>query len=279
MFEQANEQYHADTSRISNSGLKEIARSPRHYYESYLDPNRLQREKTEALIIGDAVDAAILEPEKFARDYVVEPRVNKRTKAGRRAVEEYQAELGPRKTMLTRAQHKEVIRTRDAVLGNRTARLLLRDGITQHVVHWEDPMTGAACRLKFDWLRNDGILVDLKTAVDASPEGFSRAAWKYRYYVQAPFYTDGLLYGESMHIEEFIFIVVEKQDLKKGQLPSPEKVGIYHVGAEEMNIGRQRYQNDLEVYQFCLENNTWPGYGVKIQPLHLPGWAYKQRML
>jgi len=39
-----NEQYHADTSAISASGLKLFARSPAHYYAAYLDPQRPERQ-------------------------------------------------------------------------------------------------------------------------------------------------------------------------------------------------------------------------------------------
>lgn len=276
MFKQTNEEYHADRTRISNSGLKEIAKSPRHYWEKYLDPKRPPEKKTDALIIGSAVDAAVLEPEEFREDYIVEPRVNKRTNHGKQAIKDYQERMGADKIMLTPAQYDEVLRTRDAVMNNPTARMLLGDGTTQHVVHWDDPLTGAPCRLKYDWLRNDNILIDLKTSKDASPESFARDAWKYRYYVQAPFYVDGFWYGEGINIDAFIFIVVEKQDPKKGLYPAPEKVGIYHVGDEEMKIGRQQYQDDLDTYQRCREAGSWPGYGTKIQPLQLPGWAYKR---
>ena len=38
-----NEDYHADTSAISASGLKLFMRSPAHYYAAYLGPNRADR--------------------------------------------------------------------------------------------------------------------------------------------------------------------------------------------------------------------------------------------
>lgn len=226
--------------------------------------------------MGSAVDAAVLEPDTFRDKFVVEPRVNKRTNAGKEALEEFEEGLAPDVTILTPAEYEEAIRTRDAVLNNTTARMLLSEGRTQDVVHWNDPLTDAPCRMKYDWLRPDNVLIDLKTAEDASPDGFARAAFKYRYYVQDPFYTDGLWHGEDIRIDEFIFIVVEKQNLKEGRYPSPEKVGIYHFGAEERQLGRERYQKDLRVYQRCRTENQWPGYGSNIQPLRLPGWAYKK---
>jgi len=49
-----NEQYHADTSAISASGLKLFARSPAHYYAAYLDPQRPERQPTAAMKLGTA---------------------------------------------------------------------------------------------------------------------------------------------------------------------------------------------------------------------------------
>ena len=78
-----NEQYHADTSAISASGLKLFMRSPAHYYAAYLDPNRVERQPTPAMRLGTATHCAILEPTRFNAEYAVIPEsIDRRTKEG-----------------------------------------------------------------------------------------------------------------------------------------------------------------------------------------------------
>ena len=55
-----NEDYHADTSAISASGLKLFMRSPAHYYATYLDQNRIERKSSAAMKLGTATHCAIV---------------------------------------------------------------------------------------------------------------------------------------------------------------------------------------------------------------------------
>ena len=77
-----NEDYHADTSAISASGLKLFMRSPAHYYATYLDPNRIERSPTPAMRVGTATHCAILEPERFSAEYIALPEGLDRRKEG-----------------------------------------------------------------------------------------------------------------------------------------------------------------------------------------------------
>ena len=67
-----NAEYHASEG-ISASGLKLIGRSPLHYWAAYLDPKREPRVETPALKLGTAIHTAVLEPMRFADEYVVVP--------------------------------------------------------------------------------------------------------------------------------------------------------------------------------------------------------------
>ena len=66
--------YHKDTTHISKSGLDLIHQAPAKYYERYIDPSPLMKEKREkALIIGSAFHSLVLEPEKFENEFFVMP--------------------------------------------------------------------------------------------------------------------------------------------------------------------------------------------------------------
>jgi hypothetical protein len=56
---------------VSNSALKEFARTPLHY-KAWVD-GAVEDVETPALAFGRAYHCAVLEPEKFLRTYVVEP--------------------------------------------------------------------------------------------------------------------------------------------------------------------------------------------------------------
>src|SRR5512143_2033910 len=98
---------------------------------------------------------------------------------------------------------------RDAVHGHPTARALLSDGAAEQSAWWLDPETGLLCKCRPDWSR-PGLLLDLKTASDASPAGFFRALERYRYHVQAAYALDGWPQAGGGAVDQFLFVVVEK---------------------------------------------------------------------
>jgi hypothetical protein len=99
--ELSNEEYHADTSAISKSGLDLVHRSPAHYYAAKLDPDRpAEKKDTPALRFGRAFHTLVLEPDLFFQEYAVLPeKVDRRTKAGKEAWAEFEAELGGREAL------------------------------------------------------------------------------------------------------------------------------------------------------------------------------------
>lgn len=273
-----NEQYHSDTSRISKSGLDLIRRSPAHYYAHYLAPERQARKESPALHIGSATHCAILEPEKFDAQYYCmdDARIvaeiggkNPRATSKYKEWANMQAMLNEGRTALALAEYDAIQRMKEAVHAHPSARLLLQTGIAESTVLFEEPFTGAPCKCRPDWLDEaNSLVVDLKTTDDASPEGFGKPAYKYRYHVQAPFYFDGLLASNSDFMPQgFVFIAVEKAP--------PYNVGVYYAPREVMELGREQYLQDLEVYMSCRASGIWHGYSGELVPLRLPGWAFR----
>lgn len=170
---------------------------------------------------------------------------------------------------------------RDAVMAHQAAGALLTGapGKAEQSVYWIDAETGLLCRCRPDFWRQDGIVVDVKTCEDASPEGFAKAVANWRYHVQHPFYTDGinamreqLLAKETppadipAPVRAFVFLAVEKKP--------PYAVGVYVLEHEAVELGHLEYRRDLATLKQCIDSDTWPGYGDAIQPLQLPRWAF-----
>lgn len=263
----ANKMYHEDTSRISKSGLDLIAKCPAYYYEKYLSPTRQPEKQTDALIVGSAFHIITLEPDLFPHHFVIEPKF---TGTGSVAKRDAFKEEHKGKDLIDMETYNIVRRMRDAVIAHPIANELLKSGIAEQRIDWTDPMTGAPCKAKPDWLNHMRLIVDLKSTEDASDDGFGKSAFKYRYHVQAPFYVDGAR-ENNIAVDGFVFIAVEKKP--------PHLVNVFFADAETMALGRQTYQRDLQTYVDCVRANNWPGYEAQIKPLTLPAWAYKNSNL
>lgn len=272
MKEMTNEAYHADKLRIGKSGLDLIHKSPAHYYAHYLDPNRVWQEQTAALAFGSALHVAVFEPQDFTKRFVIAPEINRRTDKGKEQYADFLA-MNKGKTIIDAETHLHVQKMRERVYEHPSAAVLLESGIAEKVFHWNwegndddgNPIM-VHCKIKPDWLAHNGFVVDLKSTEDASPLGFGKSVWNYRYHVQGAFYDDGMAYcNDGEFPRGFIFIAVEKKP--------PYAVALYYLTKEHLEIGRREYQADLRVYHRCLLTNEWPAYGDGINPVQLPSWA------
>ncbi len=145
---------------------------------------------------------------------------------------------------------------------------LFKYGQAEQSIFWTDSNTGVKCKGRIDWLGEiknieyNPFIVDLKSTTDASPEGFQRSITKYRYYVQAAMYLDGLQTITGLHQETFVFAAWEKH--------SPYASALYYATPEMIEAGRLEYKRLLKIYAKCLESDTWPGYSQEILPISMP---------
>lgn len=270
-----NEAYHADIKRIGKSGLDLVHQSPAHYYARYLDPNREWEEQTPELLLGSLIHTAILEPEKLTLDYVVAPKVDRRTKVGKDEWDVF-LQMNKGKDFVTQDQWDIAQRIRDAVYKHPVARELLEmPGEVEQVLNWSIPVTlqngkplMVPCKAKPDKRLQANIILDVKSTKDAKPEHFARSVVNYRYDVQAAWYRDGHNYSLGADIDAFVFIAVEKEP--------PFGVSVVYVPEQIFELGRKKYQRDLAVYAEALNSNQWPCYPLEAVELQLPEWAYKQ---
>ena len=251
----SNEEYHADPA-ISASQLKEIARSPFHYWKRFVDPDRSPSEPTAAMRLGSLVHCAVLEPKELLQRYAVGP--DKRTKAGKEQAERMLADgIEP----VSASDFEQALSMAAAVHSHPTAGLLLgMGGQAEQSFWWDDVATGLRCKCRPDWFDGE-LIVDLKTCVDASPAGFGKSVANFGYQIQASHYLAGTL------ATRFIFIAVEKV--------YPFAVGVYELDQEALIHGSIACHNALQRIQDCRAIGEWPGYTDGIQTLRLPGWALK----
>jgi len=255
-----NEQYHADTSRISKSGLDLINQAPAKYYHRYLDPNAKPRKSTKTFDFGSSMHSIINEREKFDQEFIVSPNF---TGEGSKFKREMFAAANKDKTVISAEMFDHITGMRKSVFNHPIASKLLSHGVAEQTFTWIDPETGAPCKCRPDWWNDDKrYIIDLKSTPDARQNPFMRSAFKYRYHVQAPFYFDGLE-ANGMKPKRFVFIAVEKEP--------PYLVNVFFYPETEMEFGRQIYRENLETYMECKRTGIWNGYTNEIKPLEIPG--------
>lgn len=251
-------EYHKDTEKISKSGLDLIHKSPLHYWEKYLNPMHIEK-TTPALILGSAVHCAVLEPQEFGKRYAVAPTADKRTKEGKEIHANFEASV---QGMQIISKDDSIVceRIMEAVQRHSEASLLLsKINKVEQVLEFED------MKCKPDGICESlHLLIDLKTTEDASPTAFGRSALKYRYDVQAAFYSDIYEAVYKHRPEGFIFIAVEKTP--------PYAVAVYVIEDADIEIGRQKYKADLEIWRECKLKNEWKGF-AGLNTLKLPNYG------
>lgn len=248
-----NDIYHAHPA-ISKSGLDLIHRSPAHYQYS------AKREGTRAMEIGTAIHCAILEPERFANEYVL-----LRDVKDRRASEYKKAkEVHGGEYVLTGKEADNVAGMQESV----RSQYALPSGRCEVSLFAVCERTGEQVKARFDLLTDDGHAVDLKKTQDSSRDAFSKSIYNYRYHVQEAFYRYVYALVAGRKLESFTFLAVE-------ELP-PHIAMPYTVGEESRDIGHNEMLDDLDRYADCVKVNDWPGYERTDEPLELPGWVLAQ---
>lgn len=139
-----------------------------------------------------------------------------------------------------------------------------RGGVAEVSIYWRDPKTGILLRCRVDWTRNDLLPVDLKTADDASLEGFLRHVANYRYDVSQAMYLDGFKVATGHKPPAMPFVVVENKP--------PYAVAVYTCGPNFRMTGFAQYRADVQGYAECLDSGIWPGYPESVQSIDAPGW-------
>lgn len=133
-------------------------------------------------------------------------------------------------------------------------------------LRWTDERTGVRCKARADLVCNElGFGGDLKSTVDASPDGFARAVHRYLYHQQHVHYTDGAqASGEPW--QNFLFFAIEKE--------KPYVPGVYFIPAMAEERGRFLRDRALDRLKGALETGNWSGYTDTITELILPAYAY-----
>jgi hypothetical protein len=244
---------------VSRGFLVDILQSPAHALHRKQAPEKT----TEAQVFGQALHTKVLEPELFDQQYLV-TKLDRRTSEGKAA----QADAIARKlTIINPSDMLSIDAINSEIKSHKGAMKLLQNGAAEQTVIVE--LDGVLCKIRMDYVRKEGIIIDLKSTLDASPDAFLKTIINYNYHVQAAFYLDVL--AETEHPStHFAFIAVEKE--------APFAVGAYTLDESFIELGRAKYKRALAIYKDCVANNYFPAYSQELIELTPPVWAVKQEL-
>lgn len=256
--------YHA-IDALGASGLRKLARSPRHFFAAHLDPNRPANEPTPAMRAGTLAHCAVLEPEALALRYVVKPPGHDgRTKEGKAWLQS----VAPGFEIVTADEWTTAQRQADAVRALPEIGPLFSNGRAEVSAFWVDEATGELCKCRPDWEAPAGegvVLLDVKTTQDASPAGFPRSIANFRYDLQAAWYSDGYEKASGRMVLGFVFTAVEAD--------YPHAAAAYMLDDVTLDKARAENRRLLDLYAACKTSGVWPGYPTDVQIVQLPAWA------
>ncbi len=264
-------QYHS-ADAVGHSKLevfRDSDRGPARFHGQYIAKTIPPRESTDAMDMGNALDALVLEkktifaelPSTYVDDKGAEKKFTMASNACKAMVAAIEAQsLIP----LKRDEVFLVNRMRDAVFANQTAAHLLRDGEAQ--VTMRHRLGQFVVQVRPDWWQPDGCtlthnepyMCDLKSAEDFDQFlsnrrafGYDRQAALYREVSRLVLSTVTGTPIVEIAAPEFFFIVVFKTP--------PVQAVVFRPGAEDMRAATDESTDDLIRLKRCFEKNEWPG--------------------
>lgn len=262
---------------VNFSFLKGYRRTPAHAMFS-------RRQETDSMLFGTAVHTALLEPDRFATDFVIMPDLAsglcddkgspyerpRSTKKYANLVEQFETQHAG-KVVVEAADHERCKGICARIEENSTAReLLAATGDNEVAVVWVDPVTGLACkglldRLVYRW-RGLRVVLDLKTTDDV--RRFPAKCVDYSYHVQAAFYLWGLsVLNEPAN--EFLHVVIETDQ--------PYGVAVRKMRDRSLIQGVREFRKYLDAHAKCKAERSWPCYPDGIEEFDIPNYAITEQ--
>lgn len=234
---------------ISRSELNTIlTKSPMHFLYESTHP----KEDTPALAFGRATHKAVLEPETFDEEFVVAPKVDKRTKEGKETWNKFVEESGGREVITE--EDLETLQDMKAVIYHDIHASTFLNGIHEQSYFWTDAATGEKCKVRPDCIAEvDGkkYIVDYKTTDSCADGAFERSVRKYGYKFQAGMYREGY-FQNTFEDVGFAFVAQEKT--------APYAVRVYICSEEFLAEGYAQFREAIGIYHECKTSNHYWGY-------------------
>ena len=231
---------------LSYSALSSFLKSPKHFYRY-----KMEKKVTDAMEAGKMFHMAVLEPEKFKKEYWVlddaekcaeiggaKPRATKKYKEW--LVEHYQTQGGQ---MISASDYETFMDMSEAISTNPSTKPIM-DGLTATEEKFEYETDG----FKFVGYK-DGVgedeegkyLIDLKKVANAD---FNKVKWTIRdnnYDMQAG------LYCKASGVNRFKLIFIDNDC----------NITVVNLLPETLEAGYNKFEYAIQSFQMCAETDAW----------------------
>lgn len=233
--------YH-DSDGISASGIKLLLDAPEKFHHSYIC--RKKQNKSPAMVLGNALHAYILEPEKFINSYYIYDNIDKRTKAGKEKYKE--AEMSAEgKILLSQDDFSKIFEMSYSARNIIKSSIKSRGNIETSIAFKYD---NVLLRSRPDYFDDDQI-IDIKTTRDASPDSFSRSVFSYGYHIQAAIAIMAINKTLGMSYNKVKLIAIESTE--------PFVTRVYRLNQDSIAQGWAECVKAINIYKNSLMSGNW----------------------
>ena len=247
-----NNDYHSLDKYWSSTQIKYMAdNSPLHFKAKYIDKILEPREQTESLALGSLIHCLTLDPDSFAREFLILPELNLRTKEGREIRDSILKE-NPGKTIIK----QETLQVAHEMVASilRTSRAVdLLKGLKKELAYfWTCPYSGLPLRAKADAI--GASLVELKTVMSARKDDFEKQVDNLNYDLALWHYVTGAkIQPEFGALEGGVwFIAIEKEP--------PYVCEVYEAHESVLEVGQAKWLDAIDKISDGVFKNYWPGF-------------------
>ena len=237
------------TVDVRHSNLKEIEKSPAHYFYAVQDDS----EETLAMRLGSGAHAMLLGKPWKLWDKPAKKGSGKAPRNGEQWDEFVKENEGC--IILNAAEKAKAEAMADSVRRNKVAMRLLEDTVKEQTVRWDH--LGRICRSTPD-ARSRLHVGEFKTAQSSEPTKFKKDAYWRRYHSQLAFYLDALKAAGEGSPDEAYIIAVESTP--------PHPVSVLRLSDRAIEHGRQLWRDWFDRLLECEAKNDWLSVDVRRRP-------------
>ncbi len=265
---------HGDAPSLSSSVARTlIQQSAIHAWLKHPKFGNAPRESTADMDRGTLIHALVFGTDPNATVLMHD---NYRTKAAQ-AERDRAIEIGSVPILFE--QWEGVVAVADAIQRELTAAGIELSGVSEAVATWQEetPAGPVLCRGMLDHLLTDqGVILDLKTARDASPRKLARVIEEHGYDIQAAAYRSFFrqFHSDFAGREKFRWLFVETVS----ESPVRVVLTVAEPSGAMRELGEMKWARACEAWARCLASGKWPGYSDGVVRIEPPSWAMAEEI-
>ena len=248
--ELSNGDYHGDKTHVSSSVIKNAFRG-REYFEQC---QASSSEPTSAMVLGTYLHTLVLEPELVSAEFAFYDGATRRGKVWDAFLSENAG-----KTILTRGDADMAAILMAGYKRCQAALDLFSDGAAE--TSFFTVIDDVNVKVRCDWLRNNGDIVDLKTTSGGVTDyEVVQTIRRYSYHLSAALYLD-VVKQHTGKDGDFYFVFMSK---KTGE------TRCFKASDQMIQMGRERYKQGLTNIKGFYDNTDVIDYSTSITEIDYP---------